>query len=106
MKITAAVPRGPRQPFVLEEVELAEPDDGEILVRMVAIDAQDLIAGGKTVRGSIEGDAVPAGFLPRLPRMRANGSLPVEKLIITYPFEEIGQAVARAGVAVEPVLVF
>ncbi|TMR98438.1 NAD(P)-dependent alcohol dehydrogenase [Nonomuraea basaltis] len=74
----------------------------------VTIDAQDLIAGGKTVRGSIEGDAVPADFLPRLLRMRANGSLPVEKLITTYPFEEIGQAIAdtRAGVAVKPVLVF
>ena len=36
MKITAAVTKAKGEPFVLEEVELDEPQNGEILVRIVA----------------------------------------------------------------------
>jgi aryl-alcohol dehydrogenase len=36
MKITAAVLRGARSPFSIEELELAEPQSNEVLVRMVA----------------------------------------------------------------------
>ena len=36
MKILAAVAHGNRQPLALEQVDLAEPADGEILVRLVA----------------------------------------------------------------------
>ena len=36
MKTRAAVLRGPKEPFVIEELELADPAPGEALVRMVA----------------------------------------------------------------------
>ena len=36
MRITAAVTKAKGEPFVLEEVELDEPKNGEILVRIVA----------------------------------------------------------------------
>ena len=36
MKITAAVVRASAQPFTLEELELDEPHDDEVLVRIIA----------------------------------------------------------------------
>ena len=61
----------------------------------------------QTIRGVVEGDAVPAQFLPRLLALHEEGSLPLEKLMCTYPFEQINQAAADAagGAAIEPVLV-
>lgn len=37
MKVTAAVSRAPKAPFILEELDLDEPRDDEILVRMVGV---------------------------------------------------------------------
>lgn len=74
----------------------------------VTVDITDLIANGKTLRGCIEGDAVPHQFLPRLLELRAQGLLPVEELITFYPFTEINQAVADSvsGLVIKPVLLF
>lgn len=36
MKIRAAVARAPHAPMVIEELEIEEPRDGEILVRVIA----------------------------------------------------------------------
>jgi aryl-alcohol dehydrogenase len=73
----------------------------------VAIDVQSLISGGRTIRGVIEGDAVPQELLPRLLELHAAGRLPIEKLIRTYAFEDIEVAVADAalGATIKPVLV-
>ena len=75
--------------------------------RDVAIDVTELIGGGKTIRGVVEGDAVAQAFLPRLLELHAAGRLPLERLIRTYDFEDIDAAVADAasGVAIKPVLV-
>ena len=75
--------------------------------RDVAIDVTELIGGGKTIRGVVEGDAVAQAFLPRLLELHAGGRLPLERLIRTYDFEDIDAAVADAasGVAIKPVLV-
>jgi aryl-alcohol dehydrogenase len=74
----------------------------------ITLDVQAIIGGGKTLRGVIEGDAVPHEFLPRLLALHAAGRLPVEKLIRTYPFDDIETAAADAasGAAIKPVLVF
>ncbi len=74
----------------------------------VSVDIIDIISGGKTLRGSIEGDADPHEFLPRLVALHAEGRLPLEELVTTYPFTDINRAVADsvAGVTVKPVLVF
>jgi aryl-alcohol dehydrogenase len=73
----------------------------------VALDVQDLITGGKTLRGCIEGDAVPQQFLPELLALHADGRLPLEELITTYPLADVNQAVADcvAGTTIKPVLV-
>jgi aryl-alcohol dehydrogenase len=77
-------------------------------VPLVELDVQAVIGGGKTLRGVIEGDAVPKAFIPQLLELHAEGRLPVEKLIRTYDFEDIGTAVADAasGETIKPVLVF
>ncbi len=72
------------------------------------IDAIDLLYNGKTVQGCIEGDADPHVLIPRLLEMRAAGTLPLDGLVTTYPFEDINRAVEEvtAGKVVKPVLVF
>ena len=71
------------------------------------LNVRELISAGKTVRGVIEGEAVPRRFIPRLLDLHADGRLPVEKLIQTYEFDAIDTAFADAasGRTIKPVLV-
>lgn len=73
-----------------------------------AMDVRSVISGGKTIRGVIEGDAVPQALIPRLIALHRDGRLPVEKLIRTYGFEQIDAAFADAadGSTIKPVLIF
>ena len=66
------------------------------------------LSAGKSLRRTIEGDADPHEFIPRLLELHARGQLPVEKLIRTYRFEDFGQAVrdAETGATIKPVLTF
>ena len=59
------------------------------------MDVRSVISGGKTMRGVIEGDAVPQEFIPRLIALRDEGRLPLEKLIRTYEFDEIDRGFRR-----------
>ncbi len=70
------------------------------------LDMNMLMMTGRKVRGAIEGDAVPKDFIPQLLDYHAKGQLPVEKLVTSYPFVGINEAVADAleGRAVKPVL--
>jgi aryl-alcohol dehydrogenase len=72
------------------------------------MDVRSVISGGKTIRGVIEGDAVPQELIPRLIALYRDGRLPVHKLIRTYDFEQIDDAFAAAagGSAIKPVLRF
>lgn len=74
----------------------------------VTFDAMDLVSGGKTIRGCIEGDADPRSFIPQLIRWQAEGRFPVGEVIRRYPFADINTAIADAvsGAAIKPVLVF
>jgi aryl-alcohol dehydrogenase len=74
----------------------------------LAIDAIDILQNGKVVRGSIEGDSDPLEMVPRMLRMLADGDLPLDQLVTTYPFTEIDTAIADvlAGKVVKPVLVW
>ncbi len=73
-----------------------------------AVDSTSFIGGGKTVRGSIEGDADPHAFIPTLLRWHEDGLFPVERLVRTYHFDAVDAAMAdsTSGVTVKPVLVF
>ncbi|MBN2324971.1 MAG: NAD(P)-dependent alcohol dehydrogenase [Spirochaetes bacterium] len=53
----------------------------------------DLLMNGRTVKGIIEGDAVPDIFIPKLIELYKRGKLPFDKLIEFYPFEGINKAV-------------
>ncbi|WP_374387718.1 NAD(P)-dependent alcohol dehydrogenase [Sandaracinobacter sp.] len=66
------------------------------------------ITFGHRVMGIIEGDSVPADFLPQLVNWARSGALPVERMVTTYPFAEINRAIheAHEGGTVKPVLLF
>ncbi|GAA3813330.1 NAD(P)-dependent alcohol dehydrogenase [Nocardioides panacisoli] len=72
------------------------------------IDAIDLLQTGKVIRSSIEGDSDPLTMIPRLIEMRAAGSFDVDRLVTTYSFDRLADAVAdvTAGKVVKPVLVW
>jgi aryl-alcohol dehydrogenase len=66
----------------------------------------DLIMNGRTVRGVIEGDAVPDLFIPKLIELYRQGRFPFDRMITFYPFEEINKAVEEMekGLVIKPVL--
>jgi aryl-alcohol dehydrogenase len=72
----------------------------------VSLDVNQILTGGRIVRGVVEGDSVPALFLPALVRHWEQGRFPVERLITEYDFDEIEQAAAdaHAGRTIKPVL--
>jgi aryl-alcohol dehydrogenase len=73
------------------------------------LDILDLIVSGKTVCGVDEGRSEPDLFIPRLLELWRQGRFPVDRLIRTFPFDEINVAAAAAtapnGDVVKPVLV-
>ncbi len=74
----------------------------------VEFDVMSLLSKGIRVHGVIEGDADPARFIPELVDLHRQGRFPLERLVTTFAFEDIGAAVAgmREGTAVKPVLTF
>jgi aryl-alcohol dehydrogenase len=67
-----------------------------------------LMSGGRSVTGSIEGDAVPRELIPLLAEMYRDGTLPLGRIVRKYAFDDINQAIAdmRTGDVIKPVLVF
>jgi aryl-alcohol dehydrogenase len=65
------------------------------------------IMGAKNLRGIVMGDGTPE-FLKALMELHRQGKFPVEKLVRTYPFKDIEQAMADAasGAAIKPVIVY
>jgi len=66
----------------------------------------DKIMNGRTVKGIIEGDAIPEQFIPKLIALYKEGRFPFGRLITFYPFDEIKKAVEdmEKGKVVKPVL--
>lgn len=66
----------------------------------------DLMIGGKTIRGIVEGDSVPDQLIPRLVDLYLAGEFPIDRLVRTYSFDAIDQAVADAesGAVIKPIL--
>jgi aryl-alcohol dehydrogenase len=73
----------------------------------VALDVNSILVTGRRIRGIVEGDSVPALFIPTLIELWRQGRFPVEQLIRTYDFDQIEVAVgaAEAGEAIKPVLI-
>lgn len=74
------------------------------LTNPVELDQVTLL-GGRALRGSIEGDAIPQRFIPDLVAHYRAGRLPLERLVRTYSFDQINSA-AHSTEAVKPVLIF
>jgi len=72
----------------------------------LSLDLNRLMATGRTLRGTVEGDADPRTFIPRMIAWYRRGELPLERLVTTYPFDQINQAAADmlAGRVIKPVL--
>lgn len=70
------------------------------------LDVHQLLSFGRVLRGIVIGEGVPQVFLPELVEHWEQGRLPLERLVRTYRFEEIGTAIedARSGAAIKPVL--
>lgn len=70
------------------------------------IDVMNLMWGGRSVRGLIEGDSDGEAFILRLVDLVLNKQMPLERIIKFYDFDEIHTAFAdaAAGRAIKPVL--
>ncbi len=72
----------------------------------VRIDPNRMMGGGRTLRGTVEGDADPPRMIPRMIEWMRAGKLPVGRLITRYSFEQIDDAAndMLAGRVIKPVL--
>jgi aryl-alcohol dehydrogenase len=70
------------------------------------IDPNRVMGGGRTLRGTVEGDADPPRMIPRMLGWMRAGQLPIGRLITCYPFEQIDDAAndMLAGRVIKPVL--
>jgi len=61
---------------------------------------------GNSVRGIVQGDAIPQLFIPELIRYYQAGKFPFDKLVKTYDFKDINQAFADSGkgLVIKPIL--
>ncbi len=74
----------------------------------VHLDVNELIALGRRVRGIVEGESIPQVFIPQLVELWRTGRFPVDRLISTFAFPEINDAVAAmdSGQVIKPVVLF
>ncbi len=72
----------------------------------VALDVNQMLAMGRTLRGIVEGHSVPDVFLGVLIELWRQGRFPVDRIMTHYSFDEIERAArdAEEGRVVKPVL--
>jgi len=70
------------------------------------LDVHEILSFGRRLQGIVIGDAVPSRFLPELVGYWEDGRLPLERLVETFPFEQIDAAIeaARSGRTVKAVI--
>jgi aryl-alcohol dehydrogenase len=66
-----------------------------------------LVGLGISIHGVVEGDSNPEAFITRLMHLYSEGRFPFDRLISTYPFQDINRAVSdhKEGVCVKAVLI-
>lgn len=69
-------------------------------------DVNDLLLGGKTILGVVEGSGAPKKFIPELVSLYQQGKFPFDKLVKFYSFDEINQAAADShkGITLKPII--
>ncbi|KAK1633924.1 AreB protein [Colletotrichum phormii] len=72
----------------------------------IKLDPQEFLIGNKRYVGIIEGDAVPAEFIPRLISMHQEGRFPIDRLAGFYPASQLNHAIQEmaAGKVIKPVI--
>ena len=72
----------------------------------IGVDPSWLMAGGRSVRGILEGDAVPDSFIPALIELHRQGRFPFDRLVKVYELSEINQAAhdSETGATIKPVI--
>jgi aryl-alcohol dehydrogenase len=60
-----------------------------------SFEARAIIGPGKNIKGVVQGNAISSEFIPRMIDFYRRGVLPLEKLITTFEFERINEAVHR-----------
>ncbi|MDS0295509.1 NAD(P)-dependent alcohol dehydrogenase [Halogeometricum luteum] len=69
-------------------------------------DVNNLILGGRSITGIVEGDSDPQQFIPDLVELYRQGKFPFDELVTYYDFEDIERAVedSESGDTIKPVL--
>lgn len=69
-------------------------------------DVNDLLLGGKTILGVVEGSGVPKKFIPELVELYRQGKFPFDQLVKFYAFEDINQAAidSHTGITLKPII--
>lgn len=57
-------------------------------------DLMSVVTFGHTVKGIIEGDSDPDKFIPEMIELHRQGKLPFDRLVKTYPLDDINHAIA------------
>jgi Zn-dependent alcohol dehydrogenase len=75
---------------------------------MLPANMMSMLIRGVGVKYITEGDADPQTFIPRMIDWYRAGKFPFDRLIKTFPFDQINEAAhaSESGVAIKPVLVF
>ncbi|ENX41286.1 NAD(P)-dependent alcohol dehydrogenase [Acinetobacter sp. NIPH 2100] len=73
---------------------------------LAQFDVNDLLLGGKTILGVVEGSGAPKKFIPELGTLFLQGKFPFDKLVKFYAFEEMNQAArdSHAGITLKPII--
>lgn len=74
----------------------------------VSFDIGSSLPKGVTIKTIVEGESVQPVFIPQLMALHAAGLFPFDKLVKTYPFDQINQAFedSHSGATIKPVLLF
>ncbi|KAF5024606.1 hypothetical protein F66182_3369 [Fusarium sp. NRRL 66182] len=79
------------------------PPDASLDVHLISF-----MQTGKIIRGTIEGDAIPAQYIPQMIQWYREGKFPIDKLISFYEPEDFETALEdmKSGKAVKPVIIW
>jgi aryl-alcohol dehydrogenase len=66
-----------------------------------------VLATGRTLKGILEGDAIPRVFIPELIELWRQGRFPFDRLLTTFPLSQLSQAeeACLSGTVIKPVLI-
>jgi aryl-alcohol dehydrogenase len=89
----------------LAELAFGAPG-GRTTPAQVEVDAVELIGSGRTLHGVIQGNSNPSELIPHLAELHLTGRFPIDRIVTTYAFDEINDAIAdvESGTAIKAVV--